>query len=85
MEITVNGLVQDVPDGTTCRGLVAQLTGAAPAAATPGSADTRDPGPGEAAGIAVAVDGAVVPRSGWAATQLRPGQRVDVVTAVQGG
>lgn len=36
-------------------------------------------------GIAVAVDAAVVPRSQWASAQLRPGVRVDVVTAVQGG
>lgn len=36
-------------------------------------------------GIAVAVDATVVPRSQWASAQLRPGVRVDVVTAVQGG
>lgn len=38
-----------------------------------------------AVGIAVAVDAAVVPRSQWSTAQLRPGARVDVVTAVQGG
>jgi sulfur carrier protein len=38
-----------------------------------------------ASGIAVAVNGEVVPRSGWDATRLQPGDRVDVVTAVQGG
>ena len=83
MEITLNGLAQDVPDGLTCRELVAQLTEPAPAAAPPGAPDARGSGPG--AGLALAVDGAIVPRSTWAATQLRPGQRVDVVTAVQGG
>lgn len=36
-------------------------------------------------GIAVAVDAAVVPRSQWSTSALRPGVRVDVVTAVQGG
>ncbi len=36
-------------------------------------------------GIAVAVNGAVVPRGSWPATAVRPGDRVDVVTAVQGG
>lgn len=36
-------------------------------------------------GIAVAVDGQVVPRSAWAATSLRPDARVEVVTAMQGG
>ena len=36
-------------------------------------------------GIAVAVDGAVVPRASWPGTALREGASVDVVTAVQGG
>ena len=36
-------------------------------------------------GIAVAVDGEVVPRSQWEATTVADGQRVEVVEAVQGG
>jgi sulfur carrier protein len=36
-------------------------------------------------GIAVALDGAVVPRARWARTPLSTGASVDVVTAVQGG
>ena len=36
-------------------------------------------------GIAVAVDGEVVPRSEWEQTALRDGQRVEVVGAIQGG
>ncbi len=39
----------------------------------------------ERAGIAVAVDGEVVPRSEWERTELRDGQRVEVVGAIQGG
>ena len=35
-------------------------------------------------GIAVAVDQAVLPRSGWATT-LSDGAQIEVVTAVQGG
>lgn len=35
-------------------------------------------------GVAVAVDWAVIPRSGWHTT-LCEGSRVEVVTAVQGG
>ena len=35
-------------------------------------------------GIAVALDQAVLPRSGWA-TSLSEGARLEVVTAVQGG
>jgi sulfur carrier protein len=36
-------------------------------------------------GVAVAVDGEVVPRGQWAATDLSEGQRVEVLQAVQGG
>ncbi|MEO9237051.1 MAG: sulfur carrier protein ThiS [Jatrophihabitantaceae bacterium] len=36
-------------------------------------------------GIAVAIDGEVVPRTVWPSTVLLDGYRVDVVTAVQGG
>lgn len=36
-------------------------------------------------GVAVAVNGEVVPRTGWPATQLRDGDRVEVLTAAQGG
>lgn len=40
---------------------------------------------GHDTGVAVAVNGAVVPRSAWATTALRDGDAVEVVTAVQGG
>jgi sulfur carrier protein len=36
-------------------------------------------------GVAVAVDGEVVPRSAWEATALEDGQEVEVLHAVQGG
>ena len=36
-------------------------------------------------GVAVAVDGDVVPASAWADAALRDGAEVDVLTAVQGG
>lgn len=36
-------------------------------------------------GIAVAVNSEVVPRGDWPGTVVRPGDRIDVVTAVQGG
>jgi sulfur carrier protein len=38
-----------------------------------------------ASGVAAAVNGDVVPRRSWAATPLRDGDQVEVVTAVQGG
>ncbi len=36
-------------------------------------------------GVAVAVDGEVVPRGRWTETELRDGQRVEILQAVQGG
>ena len=38
-----------------------------------------------ARGVAVAVNGEVVPRAGWAQTELRTGDQVEVLTASQGG
>ncbi len=39
----------------------------------------------EQRGIAVALNGAVVPRAAWPATALRPGDNVEIVRARQGG
>jgi sulfur carrier protein len=36
-------------------------------------------------GVAVAIDGEVVPRGRWTATSLPDGARVEVVAAIQGG
>jgi sulfur carrier protein len=36
-------------------------------------------------GVAVAVNGEVVPRTGWPGRVLRDGDRVEVLTAAQGG
>ena len=36
-------------------------------------------------GVAVALDGEVVPRSEWTATALREGQKLEVLAAIQGG
>jgi sulfur carrier protein len=38
-----------------------------------------------ATGVAAAVNGEIIPRGSWAATLLRAGDQVEVVTAVQGG
>jgi sulfur carrier protein len=40
---------------------------------------------GERRGVAVAVDGEVVPRSAWDSTKLADGQRIEIVGAIQGG
>jgi thiazole synthase len=39
----------------------------------------------DARGVAVALDGEVVPRAAWASTELRQGQSVEVLAAIQGG
>ena len=36
-------------------------------------------------GVAVALNGAVVPRASWAVTRPADGDTIDVLTAVQGG
>jgi sulfur carrier protein len=40
---------------------------------------------GERRGVAVAVEGEVVPRGEWEETSLSEGQAVEVVRAIQGG
>jgi sulfur carrier protein len=39
----------------------------------------------DARGLAVALDGEVIPRGEWATTEVRDGQQVEVLHAVQGG
>jgi sulfur carrier protein len=39
----------------------------------------------DARGVAVAVDGEVIPRGDWATSAVAAGARVEAVTAVQGG
>ncbi len=56
-----------------------------PKGATLGAA-VRASGAGEEGrGVAVALDGEVVPRSAWERTPLREGQAVEVLAAIQGG
>jgi len=56
-----------------------------PAGATVASVIESLPGAPEGRGVAVAVEGEVVPRAQWPTTELREGARVEVVVAVQGG
>lgn len=55
------------------------------AAAAPTVAELVDDVVGAREGVAVALDGAVVPASAWAETSITDGAEVDVLTAVQGG
>jgi sulfur carrier protein len=41
--------------------------------------------PADGRGVAVALDGEVVPRGEWSRTPVREGQQVEVLHAVQGG
>lgn len=57
---------------------------ALPTDATVASA-VRRLGIGTGRGVAVAVNDEVVTRAAWETTRLSPGDRVEVLTAVQGG
>lgn len=77
-DISLNGTDRIVPDGTTVTELVSDLLGVQ---INP-DGRTAD---GAGLGVAVAVDGAVVPRGTWSQTAVNSGQAVEVVNAVQGG
>ncbi|WP_265520703.1 sulfur carrier protein ThiS [Oerskovia flava] len=68
----VNGEPHPTGDGRDIESIVAALLPRFVADGTP-------------QGVAVAVNDAVLPRGAWATTTLAPGDRVEVVTAVQGG
>ena len=67
--IVVNGTERELPRAATVAGLLAETDGV----------------PADGRGVAVAVDGEVVPRSAWAEAALPDGARVEILTAVQGG
>ncbi len=69
MRIELNGTDVELPVGASLADAVREA-GAEPAAAR---------------GIAVALDGVVVPRAEWSATLLTDGRRVEVLAAIQGG
>ena len=71
MQLSVNGAPSQIAEGATVADLVVSLVEAA-----------RD---GKKGGIAVAVNETVVPRASWDGTPLAAGDRVEILTAVQGG
>jgi sulfur carrier protein len=83
MRIVLNGSDADVPAEATVDDAVEAAT--ARATAPPAAGRAASPAAAPRSGLAVAVDGEVVPRSAWAATHLAEGQRVEVLHAVQGG
>jgi sulfur carrier protein len=78
MNITLNGIEQEVSEGASVTSLVSQVTGRQLAA----SGQAAD---GQRLGVAVARNAAVVPRSQWHSTVLADGDEIELVTAVQGG
>ena len=70
MTVELNGRRVELADGATIADAVAR-------------AGVEATGP--ARGIAVALDGEVVPRTAWGVTPLRDGQGVEVLMAIQGG
>lgn len=69
MRISVNGEPQSVEGSTSVADVVAKLGGA------------RESG----RGVAVAVNGEVVPRARWSDTRLVPQDRVEILRAIGGG
>jgi sulfur carrier protein len=69
MQVLVNGESREFRDSATVAELVA----------------TEAPDLAGGRGVAVAVDAEIVPRSEWALTTLEPGQRVELLAAMQGG
>ena len=56
-----------------------------PDGARVGHAVSASGAPAQARGVAVALDGEVVPRGEWGTTAVRDGQQLEVLHAVQGG
>ncbi|WP_313812689.1 sulfur carrier protein ThiS [Glutamicibacter sp.] len=76
--INFNSQPTQVPEGTTLRQIIAGHIGKE-------LNDAGQAADGSKLGIAAAVNGAVVPRSGWAAKELAEGCSIELVTAAQGG
>jgi sulfur carrier protein len=70
MKISVNGAEREAEEGSSVAGVVALVTGRAT---------------GRPAGVAVALNDQVVPRADWNTTIVREADRIEVLTAVQGG
>lgn len=73
MKIIVNGAEREAAAGSSVAEVIGSLTGI-----------TIGPEGGRT-GIAVAVNDEVVPRARWTTTTVREADRIEVLTAVQGG
>ena len=76
--LTINDEPRTIAALTTCRDVVAQTL----------HKDITDDGraaDGTSLGVALALNGAVIPRSAWATTPIPDGAQLELITAVQGG
>ena len=78
LTIILNGKDHELPGPTSARDLISAVVGRP-------LAPDGTPTDGTRLGIAVAIDDEVIPRSRWAEVSLSQGQKVDVVTPMQGG
>jgi sulfur carrier protein len=74
MHVIVNGQRRELPPEATVLNVVELLAD-----------DGGRSRPTAGRGVAVAVDGEVVPRDDWSSTGLGEGARVEVLAAIQGG
>ena len=77
-QFSLNGSARALVSGQTTADLVAATSGRSITAEGKAIDGVR-------LGLAVARNGAVVPRSQWSQTTLEPGDVVEIVSAVQGG
>jgi thiazole synthase len=78
VKIELNGEPRELPEAATLVEAVREAAGA-------GRSAGRGADSAELRGVAVALDGEVVPRGEWERTPLREGQSVEVLAAIQGG
>jgi sulfur carrier protein len=87
--VVLNGRPAELPAGADVTAAVRALTAGSDQAAGSDQTAGRDHVAGTdhtaGRGIAVAVNGEVVPRSDWPGTTLADGDRVEVLSATQGG
>jgi sulfur carrier protein len=77
-EFSLNGSARALVSGQTTAELVAAISGRSITAEGKATDGAR-------LGLAVARNGAVVPRSQWSKTTLEQGDEVEILSAVQGG
>lgn len=78
LTVRINDQTASLPEGSSLVEAVAHTTGRELTA-------EGKPADGGRLGVAVALDGVVIPRSRWVSTELQDAAELEIVTAVQGG